>query len=148
MSDNITIPDENIGGERPVIVTELFSGPVPHPSVLERYKAVGPEFPMMLMNMAIDEQKNRHESERYKIDVVKIKFDHEATEQKDRALFGRRGQVCGVVIWISLILLVALAACLGLATAVEYGIIALGGFAAFSALMREFMHYKKDRKDS
>jgi uncharacterized membrane protein len=74
MSDEIAISSgESQGGEQPVVITEMFSGPVPHPSVLEHYKAVDPEFPMMLMGMATKQLDHRIEVERQKLDFIREK---------------------------------------------------------------------------
>jgi len=138
-------PDQN--EEKPVIMTELFSGPIPHPRVLEQYKDVDAALPMMLMKMASEEQNHRHDIERQKIGLIQTKLNEQAAEQKDRALFGSRGQMCGVLIWLSLIGLIVFLACLGFSTAVEYGVLVLGG-AAFASLMRDFIHPKKESEST
>ena len=128
MSDEIVIPGgENQSEAQPVIVTELFAGPVPHPWVLERYKAVDPEFPALLMQMSVNEQEHRHSVEKEKIEVIKQRFENQTAARRDDFRFGTRGQWLAFSLAIIFLAVLAFFGWLGMETAICWGF-GTGGF--------------------
>jgi len=150
MTDEIVIPDgDNPSEEHPVVVTELFSGPVPHPWVLERYKAVDSEFPMLLMRMAVEEQEHRHYIDRKKIDVVERKIENQAAVQQGDLKFGTRGQWLAFSLAVVFLAALVFFGYLGMETAICWGF-GTGGFIVVFRFLspRFFAHDQKDKEKS
>ena len=108
---------------RPAVVNhhiENYSGPIPHPAILERFNLIIPNGAERIMTMVEEEQRHRQNLE---IEVVR-QDGHEAVSGRKAE---RRGQFLAAVICLSLIFVareVALAGHPGYATLLAGGTLA------------------------
>jgi len=64
------LPAEATGGTVRAEGVYLYSGPVPHPAILERLGTIDPEFPRRVFDIAEREQGHRHQLEQKRLDAA------------------------------------------------------------------------------
>ena len=60
----LTKPSAAMGEQRTAVMTQSWSGPLPPPEVFERYNAVSPELAKQIGEMALNQQRHRHDMEK------------------------------------------------------------------------------------
>ena len=135
MSDEVIVQNTGMpNSDGSVVLTELFSGPIPHAKLMAEYQAVDPALPLRIMDMAIKEQENRHFIDRKKVEVVEKKFANQAEAQRQDFDFGKRGQWMAFVLAILFLAVVTYLGYLKLETAISWAFGAGGFVAIFSFL--------------
>lgn len=111
---------------------EYFSGPIPHPALLEAYERACPGSCEKILKMALDEQANRHALEHKQL-------DHENSQI-------RRGQMFGLGITVSMLVAAVVIVLLGnsTASAVAGSLIGAGGIASAATA---FVYARNKAKD-
>src|SRR5690606_18263089 len=61
------LPPEATGGMVRAEGVVLYSGPVPHPAILERLGEIDPEFPRRVFDLVEQEQTHRHQVEKERL---------------------------------------------------------------------------------
>ena len=123
------------------MLSESFQGPIPPPSVLERYSAIDAKIPLMILEMAMKEQDYRHRIEQSKIEIVDKKIEEQAVALRNDFKFGTRGQWLTFVTATVFLAVLAFFGYLGLETAICWGF----GTGGFIVISRFFVLNRSDK---
>lgn len=79
-------------------IAESYSGPLPHPAILERFRAVDPTFPGRVFDIAEREQAHRHEPERRRLEAAVADASADRRERRVGQFLGFAIMLAGLAV--------------------------------------------------